>query len=149
MGCVVPVNMALKWKYAWWFVRFISVEEMYLSKKQTLFVNQVDEEMKKARLFMPLRRYVPKVKKEDRIRFHLEPVVSRGAWHFRVDDQGNRAWAKGEEQLLKFPTGVHDDIPDWMNQAVEMFEKEDAPAQRGGLKLQQELYSRRVEALEA
>jgi len=118
----IPVNMALKYKSAGWNVTFLSVEDVSINKDQAMFVNSVDEEMRKSNLHIPLRRYKPKTKKEDRIKFKVEPVIARHAYYFRCDDTANRAWAKGEEQFLRFPTANHDDIPDTIAQGIEQFE---------------------------
>lgn len=118
----VPVNMAGKYKSAGWNVTFISVEDVSINRNQTIFVNSVQETMDMARLTIPLIRYKPKVKKEDRIRFKVEPAIASHKYYFRCDDAGNDAWVKGEEQFLRFPTADHDDIPDCIAQGIEAFE---------------------------
>lgn len=123
IGCTLPVNMAMKWKSAGWNVVFISVEDVSINRTQQLFVNNVDEEMRKQKCFVSLIRYHPKNKKEDRIRYRLEPYFARGAYYFRIDDAGNDAWRIGEEEYLRFPTGAHDDHPDCATIGVITFEE--------------------------
>jgi len=118
----IPVNMANKYKSAGWNVTFISVEDVSINRNQTIFVNSVQDTMNQVRLTVPLIRFKPRVKKEDRIRFKVEPVIASHKYYFRCDDAGNDAWTKGEEQFLRFPTADHDDIPDCIAQGIEAFE---------------------------
>lgn len=129
-------NMALKWKAAGFHVQFISVEDVSINKDQRLFVADVDKYLRDNQIMIPLKRFNPKGKKADRIRFKIEPVIARGGYYFRVDDPGNRAWIRGEEQLLRFPTGKHDDIIDTIAQGIDQFEKTpDAEKQMNALAL--------------
>lgn len=122
VGCTLPVNMAMKWKAAGWNMAFLAVEDVSLNKSQQLFVQSVDDEMRRQKCFITLQRYKPSGKKEDRIRYKLEPYFSRGAYYFRCDDPANDAWRKAEEEFLRFPTGDHDDHPDAAAMGVEIWE---------------------------
>ena len=123
MGAKYIVNVAQKFKQQGWSVDMISVEDVPLNKQQTLFINQVDEEMRSLGVVFKLNRYCPKIKKEDRIKFNLERYFDRNAIFFRTDEIGNNIWRKLEEQLLRFPTNDKDDIIDCLAQGIEVFEK--------------------------
>lgn len=119
----LPINMARKWKGSGWNVRLISVEDVSLNPQQTIFCNTVDEEMRKEGAIFILNRYKPKGKKEDRIKYTLEPYFDRGALYFRCDvTKEEKEWRKMEEQFLKFPASPKDDIIDTVTQAVEVME---------------------------
>ena len=120
-GKAIVVNMAWKWKQAGYQVGVVSVEDVSLNKDQQIFVQSVDDLMREQGLIIPLNRFKPKIKKDDRIRYMIEPYISRNSVFFRVDDEGNNAWRKLEEQLLKFPGAAHDDIIDTLAQAIEVF----------------------------
>ena len=120
-GRSIVVNMAWKWKQAGYHVSVVSVEDVSINKDQQVFVQSVDDLMREQGLIVPLNRFKPRVKKDDRIRFMIEPYISRNSVFFRVDDDGNNAWRKLEEQLLKFPGASHDDIIDTLAQGIEVF----------------------------
>ena len=143
-GRSIVVNMAWKWKQAGYQVALVSVEDVSLNKDQQVFVQSVDDLMREQSLIIPLNRFKPRIKKDDRIRFKIEPYISRNAVYFRVDDQGNDAWRKLEEQLLKFPGAAHDDIPDTLAQAIEVFEGLRKYARAEIMEKQEQLLQERV-----
>lgn len=57
-------------------------------------------------------------KKEDRIKFILEPRVSVNAVHLRADAPDKRFNDKLERQMSEFPHGKHDDVLDVVAMAV-------------------------------
>lgn len=120
----LTLNMAAKWKSAGWNVDFISVEDVSLNKDQQKFIVDFEDEMRRSDKLYTLRAFKPHGKKEDRIKFALEPLFSRHMLYFRADDTANDAWLKLEEQLLKFPVSRKDDLMDLLAQAVEVFKKE-------------------------
>lgn len=118
----VAQDMAISWMEKWkqWNTRYISCEEVSISQDQQLFIKGLDSKMRELGKFYTLLPFKPqgKGKKEDRIRYSLEPVFNRHALFFRSDDQGNKAWRKLEEQLLKFPASPKDDLADVVSQGV-------------------------------
>jgi len=118
------ISLAEKWKAAGWTMDYLSVEDVSLSPTQREFVRGLEAEMRRQRKFYVVHHFKPvgQGKKEDRIKFNLEPMFNRHALHFRSDDDGNKAWAKMEEQLLKFPAARHDDLSDVLAQGVYMWQ---------------------------
>lgn len=112
---------AEKWKD--WGIEFISLEEATISKDQQDFLGGFDRYLRDQGKFYTLLTFKPrgKGKKEDRIKFSLEPMLNRKAIYFRSDVTDDD-WIKLEEQLLKFPANPHDDIMDALSQAVIMWE---------------------------
>lgn len=125
------VSLAEKWKQ-FAPLEYISIEKVDLSKKQGEFIAGLEAYMRQQDKFYTVLYHEPRGlgKKEDRIKFTLEPMFNRGAIHFRCDDVGNRDYQKQETQLLKFPFGAHDDMADVLCQGVLMWEK------RGGIQKQ-------------
>lgn len=119
-------NMADKWAYWWWGMNidFISIETVNLSSNQTEFLKWFKEEMRVRNKFYNVYEYNPTGygKKEDRIKFHLEPRFSTWTIFFRKDDPSIYQWKKLEEQLLLFPHWNHDDIIDALSQCVSVFQ---------------------------
>lgn len=113
------ISAAERWK-RWSHLEFISVEEASISREQQDFVNGLHTKMREDGRFYTVLPFNPRGngKKEDRIRFSLEPMFNRKAVYFRADDTGNKTWYKLEEQLLKFPANRHDDIMDALSQSV-------------------------------
>ncbi len=114
-------SMAEKWKQ--WTIEFISIEEVSINEHQQLFLKGFEEKMRTEGKFHTLLPFNPqgKGKKEDRIKFSLEPMFNRHALYFRNDEQ-NKDWMKLEEQLLKFPVARHDDLSDCLSQGVIMWQ---------------------------
>lgn len=118
------ISLAEKWKQ-FAPLDFISIEKVDLSKKQGEFITGLEKYMHDNGKFYTILYHEPRGmgKKEDRIKFALEPMFNRGAIYFRCDDIDNGDWSKQETQLLKFPVGAHDDLADVLCQAVIMWDK--------------------------
>jgi len=120
-------DLALSWMEKWkeWNPRFLSSEEVSISKDQQLFTKEIDRKMRENGRFYTMLPFKPagKGKKEERIKYSLEPLFNRGVIHFRIDDSGNKAWAKLEEQLLRFPFGKRDDLADVLAQAAIVWQE--------------------------
>ena len=56
------------------------------------------------------------MKKEDRIKFILEPKVSLHAIYIRKDMADKSFTRKIEDQMYEFPNGKHDDVIDCLTQ---------------------------------
>jgi len=118
------ISLAEKWKGFGFNLEFISIEKVDLSKMQDAFLKGFDNYMRENGKFYTILHFKPqgKGKKEDRIKFSLEPMFNRGAIYFRSDDSENKDWMKLEGQLLKFPVATHDDLVDTISQGVILWE---------------------------
>lgn len=123
------LSWVVKWQTAQWTLSFLSVEEVSLSRDQQEFVKGFEREMREQKRFYMLLPFKPvgMGKKEDRIRFSLEPMFNRNALHFRNDDTVNPAWKKLEEQLLRFPASRKKDLVDVLSQGVIMWNERGNP----------------------
>jgi len=117
------ISLTEKWKSAGWFMEYLSVEDVSISPTQREFVRGLENELRRQRLFYTIFHFKPvgQGKKEDRIKFALEPMFNRHAIHFRNDEQENTTWKKLQEQLLKFPASRHDDLSDVLGQGCFMW----------------------------
>ena len=113
--------MVEKWQARGFRVDFVSAEEVHINKDQQNFVEQLELKMKERRLYADLLRFHPKGKKEDRIKFELEPMFSSGKVSFRLDHEDSMIFTKTEKQLLDFPAGDKVDIIDTLAQTAFTF----------------------------
>jgi predicted phage terminase large subunit-like protein len=105
--------------YNWFKPEFISVENVYLNKNQTQFIQLLRDELVRMNIQCPLVMYEPKWKKEQRIKDVLEPVMSQKAVKFNKNISDQNFIFKTEKQFLEFPNWDHDDIIDTITQAEE------------------------------
>lgn len=117
------ISACERWKGEW-TMDYLSVEDVSISKDQQLFINGLDQKMRAENKFYTVLPFKPQGlgKKEDRIKYSLDPMFTRHAIYFRSDDKGNKDWQKLEEQLLKFPASRRDDLSDALSQAVIMWQ---------------------------
>jgi hypothetical protein len=115
-------------------VDFISVESVSLSRDQTKFVQDFKTFLKEKGRYITVNEWKPEGKKEERIKFILEPKASLNALHLRKDMPDASFVRKFETQIVDFPHGKHDDVIDCAAQAIHVFEsrgsnpvKPDAP----------------------
>jgi predicted phage terminase large subunit-like protein len=101
-------------------VDFVSVENVTINKQQTDFVQKLREKLTEHQINIPIQLYEPKIKKQDRIKFNLEAIMSQKGIKF---NRNMPKLNKIERQFLEFPQGNHDDIIDTVSQAVEVFRK--------------------------
>ena len=113
--------MVEKWQARGFRVDFVSAEEVHINRDQQNFVEQLELKMKERRLYADLLRFHPKGKKEDRIKFELEPMFSSGKVYFRLDHEDSMIFTKTEKQLLDFPAGDKVDIIDTLAQSAFTF----------------------------
>lgn len=107
----------------WFKPEFISVESVALSTKQTQFIKDLKEALIQAQINCPIYLYEPKVKKEDRIKFNLEGIMSQ-QWIKSNRNMRDSAFVnKMERQFLEFPNWDHDDVIDCIAQMIEVFRK--------------------------
>ncbi len=100
-------------KYLAFKPRRIIFEEVVF---QEIYKNQVLREASKRGVHLPIKGVKPKVSKELRIQ-KLSPLVENGLLRFKRNQK------LLIDQLIMFPKGDHDDLPDALAYAVEGFEK--------------------------
>ena len=105
----------------WFKIDFISCEDVKLNKNQTNFIENLRLELQKYNIHVPLYLYHPKLRKEQRIKDNLEAPMSQKWWKFNRNITQPNFLAKLEKQLLEFPFWDHDDHPDCLSQAQEVF----------------------------
>jgi phage terminase large subunit-like protein len=99
------------------------VESVSINNKQTQFIADLREELIRHQINVPVYLYEPRIKKEDRIKFNLEAIMSQQGIKFNRNMPDKNFIAKMERQFLEFPNADHDDIIDVVSQAVEVFRK--------------------------
>lgn len=115
------VSAAEKWKD--WTLEYISIEDSAMNENQKVFIPNFELFLRGLGKFYTLLPHNPRIggKKEDRIKFTLEPMFNRHAIHFRKDLKQNQYQRKLEEQILRFPVNRHDDLIDCLCQSVIMW----------------------------
>jgi phage terminase large subunit-like protein len=103
-------------------VDFISIESAPISRDQTKFIKDFKEFLKDKNRYIIVNEWKPEGKKEDRIKFVLEPKTSLNAIHFRKDLPDKSFFSKMETQLIDFPNCKHDDEIDCLAQAVSVID---------------------------
>jgi hypothetical protein len=104
----------------WYKVEFISIESVTLNRDQTKFINDFKLFMKENWRYAIVNIFKPEQKKEDRIKFVLEPVISMNSLFIRKDMSDKWFIRKLEDQIYQFPNSRHDDVIDCLAQAVEV-----------------------------
>lgn len=114
--------MARKWRNRW-FDNFsnVSIEDVELNKDQTQFIQTFEDEMHKRWDFYKVLRWHPKGKKDDRIKFSLEPIFSVHKLYFLDDQIPYDQMIKLTEQLQQFPNSTYKDVIDVVSQWVIVF----------------------------
>ena len=108
----------------WLKPRFISIENVTINKEQTKFIKDFKAYlMENWRTDIIINLYEPKVKKEDRIKFWLEPLVSLNWLHINTNMQDNTLQKRIENQFQDFPFSKKDDILDCIEQGRDMLDK--------------------------
>lgn len=114
-------NMIDKREIRWFKIEFISVEQVKINKDQTKFRKDITDEMSNRNKFYKLYDFCPRVKKQDRIKFWLEPRFNLWKVWFIQGEGDYTALKKMEDQLTMFPKNTHDDIIDCLAQSVQVF----------------------------
>jgi hypothetical protein len=104
-------------------VEYVSVESVDLSKDQTKFIKDFRDFLKSKNRYIIVNEWKPKGKKEDRIKFVLEPKTSLNAIYLRKDMPDKSFVRKFEQQMVDFPNGRHDDVIDCAAQAIDILDK--------------------------
>jgi phage terminase large subunit-like protein len=97
-------------------VNSIVVEDVAINREQSKFIEDLRIFLKQNNRNIIVNTYKPKMKKEDRIKFILEPKVSLHAIYLRKDMTDKSFTRKIEDQLYEFPNGKHDDVIDCLSQ---------------------------------
>ena len=103
----------------WYKINCIVVEDVSLSRDQSKFIEDLRTFLKENNRDIIVNSYRPKMKKEERIKFILEPKVSLHAIHIRKDMSDKSFTRKIEDQLYAFPNGKHDDIIDCISKWID------------------------------
>ena len=109
---------------------FISVENVYINKKQVQFIKDLKDALIEAGINCPIHLYEPRANKNARIKDNLESVMSQQwiKWNKSMPDK--TFINKIETQFLEYPNGDHDDVIDTLSQMVDVFRskrKKDTP----------------------
>lgn len=120
-------------------VEFISLEKNTLNRDQTQFKVTLQQEMSNRNKYYTIYDYMPREKKEDRIKFYLEPIVSNQRFYMIKWHGDYNAFHKLEEQMTMFPSIDHDDVIDCATQMVTVF-KNRGSWQNPNTKTQQRSY---------
>jgi hypothetical protein len=107
----------------WYKIEFINIEKVNINKEQTKFITDFKIFLKEKNRYITVNEYEPKWKKEDRIKFNLEPKVSLNAIYLRKDMADKSFIRRLEDQLYQFPNSKKDDIMDCLTQWVDTLEK--------------------------
>lgn len=120
-------RLEMDWYKPW----FVSIESVSLSKDQAKFIEDFKVFLKEKDRYMVIHTFEPKWmgKKEDRIKFILEPKTSLNAIYLRKDMPDKSFVRRLEEQLVDFPNGKHDDIIDCLAQAIYVLDTRWEPKQ--------------------
>jgi len=102
-------------------IEFISVEEAKINKDQTQFIEDLRVFCLQNQIDIPVLTYKPRMKKEDRIKFFLEPIMSQRGIKFRRDFPDKSLLLRLEWQLINFPNDKNDDIIDCLAQWIAVF----------------------------
>lgn len=106
----------------WYKIEFIGIESVNLSKEQTKFIADFKTFLKEKGRYITVNEYNPKWKKEDRIKFVLEPKTSLNAIYLRKDMADKSFIRRLEDQLYQFPNSKKDDIIDDLCQWVDILD---------------------------
>ena len=107
----------------WFAPKFVSVEDVSINKEQTKFIKDLKEDLIYHEINIPVYSYVTKVKKEDRIKFNLEPVMSQQGMKFNRNISQASFIPKMKRQFTEFPNAQHDDTIDTLAQMVDVFRR--------------------------
>jgi len=106
----------------WYKIKYISIEGVNLNKEQTKFIEDFKAFLLENNRNIIINIYIPKGKKEDRIKFWLEPLVSMNWLHINTNMQDNTLQKRIENQFQDFPFSKKDDIIDCINQGRDMLD---------------------------
>lgn len=95
-----------------------------MSREQTKFIKDLKDYLKENDRYIIIHEFEPKGlgKKEDRIKFILEPKVSMNSIYLRKDMADKVFMKKIEDQLFEFPNGKNDDVIDALTQAIHVLD---------------------------
>lgn len=117
------LSMYDRMKMDWYKINCIVVEDVAINKEQSKFIEDLRTFIKQNNRNIIVNTYQPKMKKEDRIKFILEPKVSLHAVYIRKDMADKSFTRKIEDQMYEFPNGKHDDVIDCLTQWVDYLDK--------------------------
>ena len=113
------ISMYDKLKIDWYKISWIYIEDVKLNRDQSKFIEDFKSFLKENDRYIIVNWDKPKWKKEDRIKFILEPKTAVNAIFIRRDMPDKFFIQRLERQLVDFPNWKHDDIIDclawWIN----------------------------------
>jgi len=127
MALVAMIDML---QVEWFNITTITVEDVPLNNLQTQFIIWLKKYLASIWRYYVINTYKPKVKKEDRIKFVLEPVISMNKLVIRKDLPDDTFVKKLLVQLRDFPNSRKDDVLDCVSQWVEVKSKRSNPKKR-------------------
>lgn len=114
-------NFADRWRIMWYDIEFVSVESVSINRDQSQFKQTLKNEMSIRNQYYTIYEFEPKWKKEDRIKFQLEPLIANWKCYFVKWHWDYNAFRKLEDQLTLFPSAKKDDVIDCLAQARQVF----------------------------
>jgi len=115
------IVMYNKMKMDWFEPQFLSVESVTINKQQTQFIQDLRDALLKHQINVPVYLFEPKEKKENRIKFNLESIMSQKGIKFNRNMSDPKFIPEMEKQFLEFSGWDKDDICDTVAQMAFMF----------------------------
>lgn len=100
----------------WFNFEWVSCEYVTINNDQVQFYEEIKHQMSLRNEFFPLYKRKPKGKKDDRIKFSLEPVIANHKLFFLEDQIPHDQMAKLLKQLQEFPETDKKDVIDVLSQ---------------------------------
>lgn len=112
----------------WFKIESIYIEDVKLNRSQTEFIKHFKSFLKKKDRYITINEHLQKAKKEDRIRFTLEPIISLNSLYLNKNYKDISLLTSIYQQLQKFPFGRKDDIIDaitWWITVIDTFKRDE------------------------
>lgn len=111
-------NLCTKRENRWRTFTSISIEYVTINKDQMDFFKTIEQEMQIRNQRYKLHKFKPVWKKEDRIKYSLEPKIAAHKVYFLDDQIPYDQMQKILEQLQQFPHSTKKDVIDMISQAA-------------------------------
>ena len=108
--------MLSKRQNRWFNFEWVSCEYVTINNDQVRFYEEIKHQMSLRNEFYPLYKRKPKGKKDDRIKFSLEPIIANHKLFFLEDQIPHDQMAKLLKQLQEFPETDKKDVIDVLSQ---------------------------------
>jgi len=118
------VAMYDRMEMEWLKPKYICIEDVPLNRDQSKFIKDFKAHLREInRMDILVITHKPKGKKNDRIKFVLEPITAINALYLRKDFPDKALMLKIEDQMMDFPNWKHDDLLDNITMAVTDLQK--------------------------